>query len=126
MKTIMKIIICGFIFFYIVGLRINYELKRAHATSAEICDQALVGQKFEFKKLIEKYEGKGVKFYFRKDNGQTKMWSGKTLDAEDVAVLTDMTGHFTFEIHKGFVNYKCWINLKNGIIESKWLPSFVS
>lgn len=90
----------------------------------EICDQAIIGQKLEFKVLIEKYIAKGVYFSFNKKNEQSKILSGKKLDAEDVAYLTDMTGRFSFRVSRGYGHRICQIYLKNGIVESKKLTGF--
>ena len=123
--VILKIIIYVLVFWFVVGLSLAlYAIHSSRATRAEICDQATIGQKLEFKNLIEKYVAKGAHFSFSKENEQTKMLSGKKLDADDVAYLTDMTGRFSFRISRGFGHYICQIHLKNGLVESKKLTGF--
>lgn len=125
MKVIGKIIIYGLLSSFVIGVGfVFYVGHSAKSLRAEICDQAIVGQKLEFKTLIEKYIAQGVDFSFRKINEQTSGLLGKTLTAEDVANLSNMTGSFSFRVSRGFGHHICLIRLKDGTVESTTLTGF--
>ncbi len=111
----------GFIFCSLVfTISLIYVSYAKESTRNEICDQAIVGQKFDFEKIIPKYVAKGVLFTFKKGDEQVGQLARKNLDAESIEYLTGMTGYFSFLSFASFDNYfTCRIFVKDGVVESK-------
>ena len=119
-----KIFGYGFIFcslvFLVFTISLFYFSYLKESTRNEICEQAIVGQKFDFEKIIPKYRAEGVLFTFKKGDEQVGQLAIKNLDAESIEYFTGMTGYFSFSASASFDNYfTCRIFVKDGIVESK-------